>query len=396
VTVLGRSIARRTLAVAGLLAGGSVVLVVVLAVALGVLPGGGTGGPVAVASPSPSPNPSPRPSPTPSPSPSPSPTPSPPYEHLSGIVTTPELAGRYPIAVMLDDSPAARPQAGLSDASLVWQAPVEGGIPRYMAVFQSGTPPSIGPIRSARLYFAQWAAEWRAVYLHAGGPPPLKTFLASSSSPVIDVNGRATRRVDWRRAPHNLYTTGERLRTFAEIQLGATPDALAYDPSDPGALQPFRDPASAVDRGRDGGTIRVTYTSERIDYRYDRASNTWFRSVGGKEQRDALDAPNAGGGATATGPAIAPTTVIMMVVSIKKSASIEEALGRLVAASIGEGPAWVFADGRVTEATWRKPAVSERTRFVKAAGEEIALPRGQIFIQVVPDRDAFTFAVDPS
>jgi hypothetical protein len=294
---------------------------------------------------------------------------------------------------MIDDSPAARPQAGLSAASVVWQAPAEGGIPRYMAVFQAGTPPSIGPVRSARLYFVNWAAEWRAVYLHAGGPPPLKAFLASGKSPVVDVNGKATRRMKWRAAPHNLYTTGERLRTYAEKRLKATPERLAYDPEGSGVLQPFRDASPLESRGPDGGTIRVTYTSSRVDYRYDRSSNAWSRSVGGAVQRDALATENRGYGAATTGPAIAPTTVVVMIVPIKRSDSIDEALGRLEAASIGSGQAWVFAEGRVTAGTWTKRDETDRTRFRDAAGDEIVFPRGQIFVQVVPERAAFAYSV---
>jgi hypothetical protein len=291
------------------------------------------------------------------------------------VPTTVDLAGRYPIAVMIDDSPAARPQAGLSAASVVWQAPAEGGIPRYMAVFQAGTAPSIGPVRSARLYFAEWAAEWRAVYLHAGGPPPLKAYLASKKSPVVDVNGRATRRVPWRRAPHNLYTTGERLRWYAEKKLKATPDRLAYDPAAPGTLQPFRDAAPEALRGADGGTLRVTYTSEQVDYRYDRPANAWIRSVGGEAQHDALDRENRGYGAAAAGQAIAPTTVV--VISCRSSATIRSTRPWTPrAASISTGDARLFVDGRVR--AQRKTAAADRTRFLDAAGAKS--PRGQIFV----------------
>ncbi len=326
--------------------------------------------------------------------PSPSPTPLI-YEDLSGVVTTADLAHRYPIAVMIDDSPAARPQSGLSFASIVWQAPAEGGIPRYMAIFQSGTPPRIGPVRSARLYFARWAAEWKAVYLHAGGPPPLLDFLAGRQDLVLDVNGRATRRVDFRRAPHNLYTDGKRIRGYAEEAKRATSKRLAYDPTETGRLQPFADAAPEAERGPDGGSIRVTYTSERVSYRYDRPSNTWLRSVDGREQHDALAKADRGYGAIGSGPRIAPTSVIVMVVPIRRSKAIEgAALGRLEADSIGKNTAWVFADGRVTKGTWRKSSASDRTRFLDSAGKEIVLPRGQMFIQVIPKASAATFEVD--
>lgn len=350
----------------------------------------------ASAGPSASSSSSPRASASASPSARPTPSPSPVpliYEDLSGIATTAELAHRYPIAVMIDDSPAARQQAGLSVASIVWQAPAEGGIPRYMAMFQSGTPPRIGPVRSARLYFVRWAAEWKAVYLHAGGPPPLRAFLAGRQTLVLDVNGRATSRVRFRAAPHNLYTEGPRFRRFAERDLAT--GKLAYDPSEPGRLQPYRDAAPEADRGPDGGTIRVTYTSAKVSYQYDRASNAWLRSVDGREQHDALDTANKGNGTIGAGPRIAPTTVVVMVVPIRRSKTIEgPALGRLEADSIGTNTAWVFADGRVTKGTWHKKSPTDRTRFLDAAGREMVFPRGQIFVQVVPTASAAGFSVE--
>jgi hypothetical protein len=333
---------------------------------------------------------------TPSASPSLSPSPTPPsFEDLSGIATTADMAHRYPIAVMIDDSPAARQQAGLSFASIVWQAPAEGGIPRYMAIFQSGTPPRIGPVRSARLYFVRWAAEWKAVYLHAGGPPPLRNFLAGRQTLVLDVNGRATSRVRFRAAPHNLYTDGKRIRKYAEQAKHATSQRLAYDPAARGRLQPFADGAPETDRGPDRGTLRVSYTSETVSYAYDRASNTWLRSVDGRPQHDALATANPGNGKIGAGPRIAPTTVVVMVVPIRRSKTIEgAALGRLEADSLGTNTAWVLADGRVTKGTWHKKDPSDRTRFLDANGQEIVFPRGQIFVQVVPKASAARFAIE--
>jgi hypothetical protein len=321
--------------------------------------------------------------------PSPSATPVAIYEDLSGVPTTEDLAHRYPIAVMLDDSPAARPQSGLSHASVVWQAPVEGGIPRYMAVFQAGTAPEIGPVRSARLYFVRWAAEWRAVYNHVGGPAPLRAFLRGGQQLVIDADGKKSYRVPFRAAPHNVYTTGRRLLDFSE-ENGATADNLPYDPAKPGALQPFRDGAAEADRGRDGSVIRVRYTSEQVAYDYDLASNTWLRSVDGKPQHDAEDRDTRGGGSPTDGPRIAPTTVIVMHVNIRISNNVNgPTLGRVAADSIGSGKAWIFADGHVTVGFWRKASPEARTVFLDAARQEVVLPRGQIFVQVIPGPGSF-------
>jgi hypothetical protein len=333
------------------------------------------------ASPSPSPTATPTPSPTPLPTPTPIPTPEA-YEDLSGIPTTKDLAHRYPIAVMLDDHPDARPQAGLAYASVVYQAPVEGYIPRYMAVFQAGTPPAVGPIRSARRYFVRWASETRAVYVHVGGPLPLLNYLNSGRGNVIDARGASTYRVGFRASPHNVYTTGGRLRNWADKN-GATQEDLAYDPTEKGALQPFRDPVPLAKRGPDGGTIQLVYELERVDYRFSRKSNTWLRVVDGKPQHETDDEPVRSRG-TGSGPRIQPRTVIVMIVPIVPVRSINgPALGAMAADSIGSNNAWIFAEGRVIKGTWQKRNETARTRFLDSSGKEIVLPRGQIFIQVI-------------
>ena len=114
----------------------------------------------------------------------------------------------------------------------------------------------------------------------------------------------------------------------------------------------------------------------------------------GHEEHDALATSNKGNGTIGVGPRIAPTTVVVMVVPIRRSSAIEgPALGRLEADSLGSNTAWIFADGRVTKGTWQKRTPTDRTRFLDAAGHEIVFPRGQIFIQVIPKASAATFSV---
>jgi hypothetical protein len=291
---------------------------------------------------------------------------------------------------MLDDHPDARPQAGLAFASVVYQAPVEGDIPRYMAVFQAGTPPLIGPVRSARFYFVKWASELGDVYLHWGGPPPLLSYLNAGRGGVINADGATGYRVGWRAAPHNVYTSGERIRGWAD-RIGATSERLRYEPE---TLWHFRDPLPIAKRGADGGTIRFAYRLERVDYVYERGSGTWLRSVGGHAHHDAGVDP-IGAGAVGRGPRIAPRTVIVMSVQMQRTRNISgPALGAVEAHTVGSGAAWVFVEGRVIEATWRKPSDTGRTRFLDRAGNEIVLPRGQIFVQVINGRVGFSFDVE--
>ena len=167
--------------------------------------------------------PAPTPEPTATPEPTPVKVPSP----LTGLPVTLEVAERHPIAVMLDDLRVARPQSGISEASVVWHAPAEGGIPRYMAIFSDHLPKEIGPVRSARVYYLSWAAEYDAVYAHCGGSPAALALLATQGdgSLVYDANefyhgNGAFNRVTFRSAPHNVYTSGARMHRLG-IRLGA-------------------------------------------------------------------------------------------------------------------------------------------------------------------------------
>ena len=241
------------------------------------------------------PDPERYPGPDPSPAPTPLLVPAP----LTGRLVAPAVAARHPIAVMIDDLGPARPQSGLSLASVVWQAPAEGGIPRYMAIFQENIPTQVGPVRSSRYYYIAWAAEWRAAYAHSGGSPQALSTLRAQGAGQLVYNGdefahsASFFRVNTRFSPHNLYTTGARLRSLAS-RMGAKDQTYAavwhFAPDAPLAQRPY------------GGTITVGYPANLIKYAYDRTTNTYLRSVTGeKKQTDAANKVR-----------IAPQNVIVM------------------------------------------------------------------------------------
>ena len=284
---------------------------------------------------------------------------------------TPAVAAQHPIAVMIDDLSAARPQSGLSSASVVWQAPAEGGIPRYMAIFQETLPKNIGPVRSSRYYYIAWAAEWRAVYAHAGGSPGAKATLKAKGNGQYVYNVDEFRysgtffRITTRRPPHNLYTTGPKLRAtgkHAGAKDQASKPVWKFAPDAPLEARPY------------GGTITVTYPYNTIRYAYDRSTNTYLRSVTGeKKQTDA-----------ATGVRIAPKNVVVMRMHFGPLNDGHPGAPRLEADVVGSGTAWISTNGRTIKGTWKKPAVTKPTKFYDASGKEVTLTIGQTFIQVVP------------
>lgn len=346
-----------------------------------------TPGPTASASPSPTLVPTPSPSPEPTPIPTPTPV-----AAVSNGVWIPaeqaELATRHPIAVMIDDQAAARPQSGLATADVFYQALAEGGIPRYMAIFQVGDPKAVGPVRSARRYYVGWAKEWRALYAHAGGAPnALAAVRQANRKTLWDADqfrySTTLYRITQRRAPHNVFSTGKKLRALGR-RLGAK--APFTDP-----LWTFKDPAELADRPV-GGSIVVPYRANRISYRYDRDNDRYVRGVSGaKTQRD-----------WTTKAVVAPSNVVVLFMGTGQLRN--DALGqanekkhRLDIRYIGSGKALVFRDGQVIKATWSKKNDTAPTRFLYAAGalkgQPIPLVRGQIAIQVVPKSTNVTWKV---
>ncbi len=340
---------------------------------------------------------SPSPSPTSTPSPTPVPTPEPVVTPVGTVALDPgpdysdvaspssgtlfpwyeaETAFRHPIAVMIDDAWGARPQSGLSQADIVYQAPAEGGVPRYMALFQTQIPAWIGPIRSTRLYYVAWAEEWQAMYVHMLGAPNALARLAQIDKQYV-YNAEALKswgylqRVNYHVSPHNLYTTGPNLLAWA-AKLGATA---------PFSRSPFTfaEDLPAADRGP-GGTLVVPYSSNKVVYRYDAATNTYPRAVSGQDPQ--IDYGNK--------QPIAPRNVIVL---FQKTGFLpvtpgQANKGRLEIDFLGSGQAAVYNNGLAIEAVWSKATESSPTLLTYASGpnkgEPVPMVRGQIFIQVVP------------
>ena len=270
---------------------------------------------------------------------------------------------------MIDDLGAARPQSGFNAASVVWQAPAEGGIPRYMMIFQENIPAVVGPVRSSRYYYIAWAAEWKAVYAHAGGSPQALQTLRSQGNGQLVFNadefrwGKSFWRVKDRYAPHNLYTDGKHLRSLAKT----------LKAKDAAATPVWRfAPDLRVDFRPHGGRIDVAYSYNKVRYDYDWTTNSYYRSVTGEKHQ--IDA--------ATGGRVRPKNVIIM---LMKFGPLNDGSKkhRLEADVVGRGTAWIATNGTTIKGTWRKRSLTDPTIFFDEAGERVTLTAGQTFVQVM-------------
>jgi hypothetical protein len=270
---------------------------------------------------------------------------------------------------MIDDLSPARPQSGFNAASIVWQAPAEGGIPRYMMVFQENIATDVGPVRSARYYYIAWAAELKAVYAHSGGSPQALATLRAQGSGQLVYNadefrwGGSFHRVTTRFPPHNLYTSGKNLRGIAKAQ-GVKDKAFTWPWTFAADLPlPLRPT---------GGRIEVAYLANKIRYDYDRATNTYLRSV--TTEKKQIDA--------ATEKRVAPKNVVVMLMSFGplNDGSHKH---RLEAQVTGSGRAWIATNGTTIRGTWKKASLTAPTRFFDGAGKPVVLTVGQTFVQVM-------------
>ncbi len=369
-------IRRRTAALAAV---GLAIVLVFGVVAVSALMPAAPGAAALVPSPSPTAVPTSTPTPTPRPTPSPMPVPSPSVapptqaeSPLTGQLVPIALANRLPIAVSIDDNRIARPQSGFNGAAIVYQAPADGGETRYLFVYGPTDSSDIGPVRSGRIYLAEWASEMRAAFGHYGGDRKTRRWLSANHGRVIwsldgIVLGKPTyHRISTRRAPHNAYTSTAALRKTV-VARGAE-DVIAVD----AYRRQFID-ESPVDARGTGRSIRVPYRTGLVTYAYDRATNLYLRSVDGKAQKDPAD-----------GKRVTTRNVVVLFMKFRIDTKIEPGHARPVVESIGTGKAWVYREGRVVLGTWRKDSATSPTILYDADGKELPLVRGRTFYQIVP------------
>jgi hypothetical protein len=328
--------------------------------------------PTAVPTPVPAtPSPIPTIPPAPTATPVPTPTPLSAESVLTGLPVDPKLGHRTPVAVMIDDARAARPQSGFNGASIVFQAPADGWETRYLMIYGEGDSPQVGPVRSARFFLVQWSIETASIIGHYGGDRKSRRFIRYEKDLLTDVDAlgkgaKAFHRISSRRAPHNGYTSTKALRKQG-TKLGA--EALM-----PAEIRgrAFTDPSPLEARAAKQ-TIRVPYRTNVITWTYDRATNLYRRSVDGRAHVDPAD-----------GKRVTATNVVVLFQKFRIDTHIEPGHARPVLTTTGKGAAWIYREGRVVKATWKKDRDVAPTLLFDANGKEIPLIRGRTFFQVVP------------
>lgn len=312
----------------------------------------GTAEPIQQAAPEPEPEPEPEPAGFPAP--------------LTGLLQETEPLKR-PVAVMINNYSAARPQSGLPHADVVWEMLAEGGITRLIAIYQSNETYDgpVGPIRSIRPYLIELAESYRAVISHAGGSDEAYGILRRQQKEYLDEITNAGPyfvRDKSRKAPHNLYSDLANLRTGAEKKGYAASVELPVFPFlDAAAPEPAGDTASKIE-------IRFSLKNYIVSYDYDAATGTYARSINGEPHTDLV-----------SGDQLSTSNVAVLGTAHK----VLDNEGRLAVDLKSGGPAMLFQRGKAITGTWER-SDDGLIRLMKD-GSELAFTPGTIYYHVVPD-----------
>ncbi|MDQ0063240.1 DUF3048 domain-containing protein [Paenibacillus harenae] len=288
---------------------------------------------------------------------------------LTGIAMEKEAKAR-PIAVMINNFAAARPQSGLTNADVIYEVLAEGGITRLIAIFQSteAIADTVGPVRSIRPYLIDIGESFGSVLAHAGGSTDGYAILQRQKKPYLDEisnAGGSFWRSKERKAPHNLYTSLEKLREGAD-QKGYKTDVTV-------PTYTFAEKGSS-ETGVPATSIAITFMMQnyKVGYEYDAASGQYKRSIGDKPHIDMnndqqLSASN------------------LVVLGANHKTLDNE--GRLSVDLERGGSAILFQQGKAVEADWVR-APDGMIRIVKN-GTELPFVPGKTFFHIVPNKPTF-------
>jgi hypothetical protein len=272
------------------------------------------------------------------------------------------------VSVKIDNSSAARPQAGLGEADVVYESLAEGGIPRFNALFHSSLPDRVGPVRSARLSDTYLVPQYNALFAFSGANQTVRDAISAAGVDDLGMESYPAlyERDPSRSAPHNVFASIAELQAAAVgagyetavaprgLVFGAVPEEFADAPT-----------ASSLEIPFSGGNDAT--------WMWDEAAGSWQRNVAGTAHADeGSDAPYA-----------ADNVVVMLAETVETA--MRDSAGSVVLdiRLDGSGDAIVLRGGRRYDVRWTS-SPDTPPRFATADGTELPLAVGRTWIEVLP------------
>jgi hypothetical protein len=298
-------------------------------------------------------------------------TAAPPTAPLTGL---PDPAGashtRPVLSVKVENTEAARPQAGIDQADVLYEEVVEGGITRFIAMFNSTVPAVVGPVRSVRAEDPDIVWPLGGIFAYSGGAQVNVDAINAAPVHAVDEDAAGAAMVrnepsqPPRDAPHNLYGLGQPL-----FDLGG-------DPKPPPPLFTYLANGAPAVTGQGVLSFHVGFDpGYDPTWTWNATTGTWDRAIGGTPQ-------------TVTGSGhISPTNVVVQFTTYT---------GEGEAQTVGEGDVWVFTDGVLRTGRWVRPDKTQPAKYVDAAGNPIPLRPGRTWVEVLPTGSAVDVTAAPA
>ncbi len=283
-----------------------------------------------------------------------------------------------PIAFMIDNNKNAQPQASINSAYMVYEIIVEGGETRLMALFKGVETDSVGPIRSSRHYFLDYAMENDAIYTHLGMSPKaeedMQSFNINSINGQIYDTGKARTnsslywRVKHKKAPHNAYTNIDSILEIAKDKGYKTTSekesVLNYVSNEVNL---------ASEDSVVANVITIPYTdSHKVKYEYDAKTKRYIRYSKNRKMTDEQTKENV--------------TTKNIIITLAKNYDLKdkEEKGRQDVVTVGELNGYYITNGKAIKIKCIKKDRKEQTKYVDLKGNEINVNDGNTWINVCP------------
>lgn len=274
-----------------------------------------------------------------------------------------------PIAVMIDNHNQAWPQAGLNQAYLVYEIIVEGGETRLMALFKGVDVDKIGPVRSSRHYFLDYAMENDAIYAHYGWSPEAESDIKKYS--INNLNGITESettfwRVKDKSAPHNAVTSTEAILKAAKTKKYKTTSTKKS------VLNYVTDEVKLED-GQGAAEVTIPHSNlQTVKYVYDEQNQVYKRYARNKAQTD-WDTGNS-------------VTTKNIIITFCDNYTLDdgENKGRQELKNIGTFDGYYITNGKAIKIKCIKEARNTQTRYEDLKGNEIKVNDGNTWINICP------------
>jgi hypothetical protein len=285
------------------------------------------------------------------------PAPSPARQLRSPFTGEPVPSLNRVLAVKIDNIVYARPQTGLTHADIVYVLPVEGGLSRFLAIFSSGYPRVIGPVRSAREDDLELLRQFgRPAFAYSGATATLLPYIQRTAR-IVNLYSGITRgyyRDTSRVAPYNLYAHTRQLLAQARGASKARDIGFRFGPPPPG--------------GKATGSASVSYPAASFRFTWSAKTGHWLVSMDGRPA------------VTTDGGRLSPATVVIQHTTVRTSRFLEYGKPPPYAESVGSGTAVVLRDGQAWTTHWSRPNANGGTTFTTASGRRMTFAPGQVWI----------------